>query len=409
MELPDPRTRDDGKKSVAGKEREPTFGEPEVAGGPHELNQDIAAMVKLMGEIGPRIPEIARRMGRHKETVRYWYRKLQEHDFAISAIVNHEALGLRRIVMKVRFGDGYADYVKPLAIAMNDLCYLVSYSKALPEDVYVINASVPQEYTAEYVDFIETLKERGVFRSVDYYVLDWVTNRPMHGEQYNFERGFWDFDFQSLSPEPDGGPAYADPPISSRARFDRIDLLIAKELQRDSTRDLREVQAAILAEDGLDINYKTLCWHLSEHVESRLLKGYKINWMGTRYDPETDRVKQRQHSYLGVDILVKSVRPDEKAQILRRLGCLPVVWVEGAGSDLYAQVMIPVESMIEGLQYLQTSLNKVADRTTFLMADQRNALSFLIPYKLYDERAKAWTFNREEVLAKFKALEAQIR
>ncbi len=72
--------------------------------------------------IGPKVPEIARRLGRHRETVRYWYKKLEANDFAIQAIINHEALGLKRIIMKVQFSEGYRDYVKPLMFAMNELC-----------------------------------------------------------------------------------------------------------------------------------------------------------------------------------------------------------------------------------------------------------------------------------------------
>ena len=60
-----------------------------------KLNADMAAMVKEISVIGPRIPEMARRLGRHKETVRYWYRKLEENDFAVQAMLNHEALGLK--------------------------------------------------------------------------------------------------------------------------------------------------------------------------------------------------------------------------------------------------------------------------------------------------------------------------
>ena len=382
--------------------------EHKSSGGVANKNSDIATMVRLMSEIGPRIPEIARRMDRHKETVRYWYKKLQDHDFAISGILNHEALGLRRIVMKVRFGDGYGDYVRPLMIAMNEICYIVAYSKALPEDIYVLSASVPEEFAADYVDFIETLRNQGVFRSVEYYMLDWISNKPMQGRFYDFESGVWDFDFQSLYPET-GEKTYSEPTVSSRVKFDKIDLLLAKELQRDATRELQEIQASIKQTDGIDINYKTLCWHLSEHVEPRLLKGYKINWMGTKYDPVTERVGQRSHAYLGVDILIKSVRSEERAEVLARLDALPVTWAMGAGSDIYGQVMIPVTSTVEGLQYLQTAVAPVSDRTTFLMDDQRNALGFTISYKLYDEEAKSWQFDREELLAKFKALEAQIR
>jgi DNA-binding Lrp family transcriptional regulator len=373
----------------------------------HDLNRDMAAMVKLITEVGPRIPEIARRMGRHKETVRYWYKKLEERDFSISARINHEALGLRRVVMKVKFGKDYVDYVKPLMFAMNELSYLVSYTKTLPEDVYVLEASIPVDYTAEYVDFVETLKQQGVFASVEYYMLDWVRNKPMQAELYDFEHGVWDFDLVALSQE-DGRAPYVEPPISPRAKFDKIDLLITKELAADASRELQEIQRSIKEKDGIDINYKTLCWHLSEHVEKRLLKGYRLNWMGTSYDPVNKRGKQRQHSFLGVDILARGVRNDEKLQLLEKIGRLPILWFEGAGSDYYAQVAIPSELTVEGLQYLQTAMKSVSDRCSFLIADQRESIAFAISYKLFDETAKAWKFNREEILEKFEALEAQI-
>jgi DNA-binding Lrp family transcriptional regulator len=377
--------------------------------GTRDLNQDMATMVGLISKVGPKIPEIARRMGRHKETVRYWYKKLEDHGFAISGIINHEALGLKRIVMKVRFGEGYSEIVRPLITAMNELCYVVSYTKALPEDVYVVSASVPDDYTAEYIDFIETLKQQGVFKSVDYYMLDWVRNKPMQAEYYNFERGFWDFDYQSFEQEKEGEPAYSEPNVSPRVKFDRFDLLIAKELQRDASRELQEIQRAIKEADGVDINYKTLCWHLSEHVEPRLLKGYKVNWMGTKYDPVTERVKQRQHSFLGIEVFAKSVRTEERLELLSKIGRLPILWMEGAGSDFYAQVAVPSEATVEGLQYLQNAMRPVSDRASFLIADQRNALGFPFSYNLFEEETKAWKFNRDELLAKFKALEAQIR
>jgi hypothetical protein len=41
--------------------------------------------------------------------------------------------------------------------------------------------------------------------------------------------------------------------------------------------------------------------------------------------------------------------------------------------------------------------------------DQRSAIGFTFSYQLYDEETRAWIFNAEELLVKFKALEAQIR
>lgn len=254
---------------------------------PKQLNRDMALMVNEISKIGPRIPEIARRMGRHKETVRYWYKKLEEHNFGISAIVNHEALGLRRITLKVKFGPAYADYVTPLMFAMNELCYVVSYAKTLPDDIYSIDISAPEARVAEYLDFIEELRGTGVFTEVETYVFDWFRNIPMRADSYDFASGRWSYEMSEIPEKEEDGQGE---PLYPPQKLDKIDLLIAKELFVDAKREIQEIQKAIKETDGVDINYKTLCWHLKEHVEKRgLLKGYRTNWMGTQYNQKTGR------------------------------------------------------------------------------------------------------------------------
>ena len=90
-------------------------------------------MVDLITSIGPDIPEIARKIGRHKETVRYWYKeKLIDKGFAVQIAANYEALGLRRIVMVADFADEYKEYAQPILWAMSELCYVNYFNKTLP-------------------------------------------------------------------------------------------------------------------------------------------------------------------------------------------------------------------------------------------------------------------------------------
>src|SRR4029077_10553870 len=95
--------------------------------------------------------------------------------------------------------------------------------------------------------------------------------------------------------------------------FDKMDLLILKELQRDSTRSLSEIREAIKENDGIDINYKTLAWHWIRHVqEKRMLKGYTLRWMGTGYDSLTETAMHRQHRYVMVPVFVRGVSDSER-------------------------------------------------------------------------------------------------
>lgn len=362
------------------------------------LNAEVAAMVKEIGKVGPRVPEVARRLGRHKETVRYWYRKIEEHNFGIQAELNQEFLGLRRVIFTVKFGEEYESYIQPLMSAMADLCYLVGFSKSMPGDTYVLNASVPTERTNEYLGFFEKLKGQGIFTEVDATVYDEFRNRPMRTDCYDFIRGAWDFDaaqLQGASPPEDIKPL-------SRQKFDRIDLLLAKELSIDARREMRDIQKSIWDVDNVDINYKTLCWHLNEHVErSGLLRGYKVNWMGTQYDTASRRNLRPQHTYTGSELFVRGPTAEELTALREATAALPTVWSEAVGRDYHAQIAIPNELFLETLERIESAIRPVREKSSFLMVDMRHSNQFTIPYKLYEEDSKSWQFNEEDLLVKF--------
>jgi len=254
---------------------------------------------------------------------------------------------------------------------------------------------------------MDTLRDQGVFKSIESYAFDWVRNIPMDGAFYDFESGNWEFDLGSVTSR---STAFVEPTASRKIKFDRIDLLVAKELQADAARETQEIQRAIKERDNVDINYKTLCWHLDEHVKvSGIVKGYKINWMGTRWDPVTEKVRHRSHSYMIFDVLVKRPTPEEKLMLMRAFNRLPLMWGEAAGEDYFAELAIPSEMILEGLQYLQRLTDSVSGKTSYFMIDQRNAAGFTFSYNLFSEEAKAWTFNKIDLLNKFKALEIQVK
>jgi DNA-binding Lrp family transcriptional regulator len=384
----------------------------EVHGIGSVLNGDLAQMVKQITEIGPRVPEIARRLRRHKETVRYWYEKLEEHDFAIQGMVNHEALGLRRVILKVQVEKANEASMRALMTEMNEHFYVVSYAKTLPEEIYILNASVPEEFVAEFIGFAEELERQGVFKRLDFYVFDWVRNLPMRAEFFDFETGRWNLDLAAMSEEDRGAAAAqtSEPPVSSRVKFDKIDLLLAKELQRDATRELQEIQQSIKAEDKVDVNYKTLSWHLKERVKGMgLLKGYRLNWVGSRWNPTTDRAKNRSHSIVFVNLFVKAPTPEQRAELMNRMRDFPLLWAEGAGPDYFAEVAIPTELLIEGLEYLRFVMNPVRENASYHIIDQRQGATFPISYQLFDEDSKRWTFNKDKRLASLPGIEARVK
>jgi DNA-binding Lrp family transcriptional regulator len=367
-----------------------------------DVNLRTAQLVQLLTEIGPDIPEIARRLGQFKESVRYRYKeKILNRGFAVQAMPDYEKLGMKRVIMIVDFAPEYRQYASAILTAMNELCYVVNFYKTLPEGEYVVHASVPEEHVGKYMEFMKALGERGMFVLRDMLEFDWFRNPPMRAEHYDFNTGRWDFDWSNAGTT--NCPA-AVMKKSDREKFDKTDLLIIKELQMDANKPLIEIAKKI------NVNYKKLAWHYSTHVVQRgLIEGYRINWLGTRYDYRLEKALHRKHRYVGVEIISKNVNESERMAIVAQTNSLPFLFAEALGKHYNAAFGFPLDFMNEAMARLATILEPVRDRSFYRIADQANALAFNISYNLFDEETGTWKFDFIELISRFETLIVKIK
>lgn len=359
-----------------------------------------AQLARLLTEFGPDIPEISRRLGQFKESVRYRYKeKIIGSGMAIQAAIDHEKLGLKRVVFLADFAEEYKQYAQPILIAMSDLCYVTGFVGTMPEDAYAVNASVPEEFVDQFVDFLKALEAKGLFRCSKILTFDWFRNVPMQAENYDFDNGRWDFDWSN----PGRPEAWSYSP-SRRSGFDFTDLLILKELTADATK------TTVKMATNLEINYKKLAWHYATHVKARnLIRGYVLNWMGTRYDFKLEKALHRKHRYFAIELLAEGLNEMERMGLMSKTNALPFLWAEAGGENYWAQLIFPVDNMVEAYQYLTKAIEPVKSKVTLLVMDQTKALSFTVSYKLFDEQKKAWTFDHVQLLTKFSELLGKIR
>ncbi len=367
-----------------------------------DVNTRTAQLVKILTEIGPDIPEISRRLGQFKESVRYRYKeKILHRGFAVQAAVDHEKFGLKRIVFVVDFAPQYKQYAQAILTAMNQLAYINSFTKTLPDGLFVVNASVPKEYAESFSQFVTLLSQKGLFSVVKMLPFDWFRVQPMRAEFHDFDSGKWDFDWSSSANVDHTWAAYVP---SQRTRFDYTDLLIIKELQVDANQSLTEIS------QKLKIGYKKLSWHYTSHVlRNHMIRSYKVNWMGTRYDYKIEKALHRKHRYLAVDLLVTGVSEYERMELMAKTNRVPFLWSEACGGHYFAEFAFPVDSITEAFQYLENSTTSVRDRATYYVMDVTNALSFTICYQLYDQNQKRWTFNTSEIASRFDNLIMKIK
>lgn len=363
---------------------------------------EMAQLAKLIMKMGPDIDLIARISGQYKETIRYRYKeKILAKGFALQARLNFEGMGLRRVVMTARLGDTYMPYAKEVFTAMNKLCYLTSAAELMPQGTYMLHATVPSQFTSDFTQFMKRLEQLGIFSSIEFYNFAWFRNVPMRAEYFNFDQGIWEFDWEKPVEHSKEDHDAGFEPFS----VDKIDLLIMKELQVDATRSLSEIRETIKAVDGIDINYKTLAWHWIRHVqEKRMVNGYALRWMGTRYDPTSEKMVFRKHRYMVVPILVRGVTDVERVNLVSEANKVPFLWSEAAGEDYYAQFAFPVETVNFAFNFLTSVLAKFGKRASHFVVDQTNSAGFTLSYQLFDDGEREWKFEKEEILARFQNL-----
>ena len=368
---------------------------------PRDINAKVAELVKIVGEVGPDIPEVAKRMGEHKESVRYWFKKLSKQGLVIQPSINFEKIGLTRVVAVADFAKDYQSQAEPILVAMSELCYVQSFVKTLPEGHYIIHGTVPREFVSSWMSMMSRLKDLGLFTSLEFSTYDWSRNPPMKSEFYDFDGERWDFEW-SLPTKVYPGPVEQ---VSSREKFDETDLEIIKRLQRDANRSLSEIQQEI------GTNYKTLSFHYRNHILRRgLLKSYRVNWIGTPYDPENDKGKHRRHTYQPIDVVIRDITPAEKAAVLGMTNSLPFLWWEASGANsYYAQLVFPTDTIAEAMQFLGRALLPVTSKARWFMVDQTQSVWFRLEPRLLDRQVKKWTFNEAEVLSKFERILPQIK
>jgi len=367
-----------------------------------DTNSKIAEMVRLITEYGPQVNRIARELGLHKETARYWYKeKLLKKGYTVQAVPNHEKLGLRRVVALAEFSNEFRSYADAILMAMSELCYLTSFAKTLPDDLYSIHANVPQERVGEWIHFMQELGRRGLFDSIRAVPFEWARVVPMKSRVYDFENDVWQYDWASRTKLESSSLVFAP---SARSKFDPIDLSMIKLLQLNPDASLVEIG------DKLSVNYKTLTWHYRNHLIGKgLLKGYLVNWAGTRYDPKLEKAMHRKHRYMWLELLVKSLTETERMEIMAKVNQLPFVWFEAGGQNYFAQIAFPTETMTEALSFIKDVASPVREKAVWHFMDQANALRFTIVPSLYDTEMKKWKFEERELLSKFDKLVLEIK
>jgi hypothetical protein len=351
-----------------------------------KLNSELVLMAHQLVEVGPNINEIARRTGQFKETVRYRYHRFfLDKGIKVQAVQSYSKLGFKRLVLIAKLAPACEANAKSIFDALSDLCYLRGYTRVMLGGEYVIHVAVPSELVEGCAAVYTALQEAGLFSELEILEFEEIRNPPMKPESFDFIRGTWSFDWNTALTKGMKLPLSGKPKVE---KYDKVDLLIMKELDIDASR--RMVKMA----ENLKMNLNALEFHYREHVKARgLIKGYRLVWQGTRYDQEQKKTVSRNDLYIELTILLKDGTRDEVAELMLLLNKTPFLWSEAYGSAYCAEVFLPNYAYVEFLGYIDEFANRVGEKLRVFVMDQNQAISFVISYSLFDAESKRWRLD----------------
>jgi hypothetical protein len=354
-------------------------------------------ILALILKFGADIPEISKQSGIALETVRYLYKEhVLKRRMRVQRELDHQKLGLEHIQFIVT-SDPELELLffnNSLQSGVWEALYVSSAYRIIPENLFFLDHLAPPSLHNRIREFYRELEDLGVIKVHSTYDCARASHPRMWVEDYNWELPGWDFDWSPSSLKP---PQHIeDPPKSEPVKFDKTDLLIAKELHYRFDQPVSGIAARN------SINRYSGSWHYRKHVKGRGLFGeYRINWLGTARDAKDRRggVPQQHQSFAGMSFIAKDLSPTEMMNVRAHLHSIPYFYGEKVGaSDYYAETFIPLYSLVDAFGFFSKILRPLEGRARIFTADQAGSVIYTIHPQLYDEESNRWIYRGDLVL-----------
>ena len=336
-------------------------------------------LVRSIQDVGPRnIALLSRRTGAHPETIRYKVKKqFKKLGIRIHAEADYRKMGLVPIWADLSFSPKFGGSTEGVFLALNRHAALVYYGKLLPQGTYTCMFAVPEGKRSQHEELLSHLKRTGVLKS--FTSNEAIANRinRMDPRFFNFRSGGWEIDWQRVRagtgfPLKVGGR-------SAPARVDLYDLLLVKELQKDSLQHLVSIAKKV------KVHAKTLEYHYRAHVQEHgLISSYYLRWA---HDVERSITR----SVLVTKLTFRDLGPDF-GRVQRVVSKIPFLWAEYVLKDgtYVAFLYTPMREAATTLEYLSSEVPDLYDRVQMSYLTKKEANFFTVPYEMFSD---GWNYD----------------
>lgn len=351
------------------------------------MGNDLSKLIEAVNRVGiQNISLLSRMTGMPIETIRYTMKKrFPKMGLRVETPPNHSALGLERYFVTLRLSGSAAKSEATILKALASDAFLTYRWEAPIERRILAFFSVPVSLVDEFRGFLDTLV--GEDTLVDYTCerLEWSRHPELKSKYYDFGTGEWSIDWDKVKRNREAPPAwneYEEPSISPE--IDSTDMLIIKELELDSWRNIAEIARK------LKLNERTVRWHYRKHVAGAAQSSY-VNWI-----PVTPN---EYANAIGLAHEFNNVSKESLSKLRLVFNNFPFSWFEAGRKDGYYQVnsALPAEYFMDALRFLSAELGEIVESWKSWTIDLSTAHGYTIPYQNFDDK-NGWFFNKDVAL-----------
>ncbi len=344
-----------------------------------------ARIITAIGTAGPRnVAQISRMTGAHQETIRYKIKKrFGRLGFKFHAVVDFDKLGLTLHWGTLDFSGAYYGMAPRVLRALNQVGYLTYYAKLVPQGNYIALFALPRGTTDQYNDFLSNLVDKGILSRFALEEVLVSRHKVMDPRFFNFRSGRWEIEWNKVAEQPsiplpsDHKPRPVD--------FDYYDLLVIKELQKDSLQHLTGVAKK------LKVHQKTLEYHYRTHVQKlKLVPSYRIRWA-------QDTTKRPIRSTVVTRMRFNGLSRPDVTKIQAAVSKIPFLWQEDLLRDgTYIVMMhVPLTDLTSVSSYISAAAPSLTSRVEVGFVNYADATPFTVPYNMY--QGGLWRFNTRQM------------
>jgi len=188
-----------------------------------------AKVVEALMKYGPRYSKISRETGVPIPTVRYILTKrLPKLGFSARVAINCGILGLQRYLVTLS-SNLSPKRISGLLKMFGEFMYLSYYTYLMKERKFLTIFTLPPKYINDLIEFLDNLKFMNIINDYEVKKLLYMRILPFRVDCFDFKRGVWRQDW--INREVQVPEIYEE--LDPAGNFDKIDLLILKELQKN--------------------------------------------------------------------------------------------------------------------------------------------------------------------------------